>query len=77
MKYKPHKDVDCQYPVYMLLSDKNLAVINAYLEACGYLPYCREKQIKTLVKRKKEKQSFWDRLMKSVPGFDRGQDEPR
>lgn len=75
MKYKPHKDVDCQYPVYMLLSDKNLAVINAYLESCGYLPYSRQKQIKTLVKRKKEKQSFWDRLMRSVPGFDRGQDD--
>ena len=75
MKFKSHEPIDCQYPIYMLLSDKNLAVINAYLEGCGYQTFSREKQIKTLVKRKREKQSFWDRLMRQVPGFDRGQNE--
>jgi hypothetical protein len=73
MKYKTHEPIEFEHPIYCLLSDKNLAVINAYLENCGYVPYTRERQIKTLVKRKQEKQSFWDRLMRQVPGFDRGQ----
>lgn len=75
MKFKSHEPIEFEYPVYMLLSERNLAVINAYLESCGYMPYSRERQIKTLVKRKKEKQSFWERLMRTKPGFDRGQDD--
>jgi len=73
MKYKSHEPIDCQYPIYCLLSDDNLAMINAYLENCGYVPYSRERRIKTLVKRKPEKKSFWEKLMRQVPGFDRGQ----
>jgi hypothetical protein len=69
MKYGKTVETGHEYPIPSLLSEDNLAVINAYLEASGYMPYGRQQNTQVVVIRKEEKLSFWKKLMEGNRGL--------
>ena len=69
MKYKLHDKIEYNCPIGSLLSDESMAVLNG-LFGTHYTQKQFKKDIK--VSRKREGFKFWDRLVRSKPGFDRG-----
>jgi hypothetical protein len=58
-----------------LLDERSLEAVNRYLEPFGVSYKRSVKAGKITVKTAEKGFSFWDRLMRVKPGFDRGENE--